>query len=420
MYLLRLSFKSLANRRFTALLTVLAIALSVALLLGVERIRTEARASFANTISGTDLIVGARSGSVQLLLYSVFRIGNATNNISWNSYQHMASHPRVDWAIPVSLGDSHRGFKVMGTDTGYFDHFRHGKQQALALSEGVVFDDLYDAVIGADVARDLGYGVGDEIVLAHGTGSVSFIDHADKPFRISGILARTGTPVDRTVHISLEGMQAIHLGWNGGTPARGPNRISADQARQVDLTPTSITAVLLGLDSRIATFAVQRDVNQYRGEPLQAILPGVALQELWSLLGTAEKALLLVSGCVVLTGLIGMLTAVLAGLNERRREMAILRSVGARPLHVFGLLLSEALALALTGIGCGLMILYAVLWLARPWLLTHYGLFIAIQPPAPTEWRLLGGILLASVLIGCIPAWRAYRMSLTDGLSIRI
>lgn len=420
MYLLRLSLKSLANRRFSAWLTVFAIALSVALLLGVERIRSEARTSFASTISGTDLIVGARSGSVQLLLYSVFRIGNATNNIRWDSYQAIADHPRVDWAIPLALGDSHRGYKVLGTSPEYFDHFRYGRAQPLELTDGRRFEDLYEAVLGADVARNLGYRAGDEIVLAHGTGSVSFVEHADKPFRVSGVLARTGTPVDRTVHISLEGMQAIHLGWNGGVPARGASAVTAEEARQRDLTPQSITAVLLGLDSRIATFTVQRDINQFRGEPLLAILPGVALQELWSLLGTAEKALLLVSACVVLTGLIGMLTAVLAGLNERRREMAILRSVGARPGHIFGLLLSEAMALTLAGIVCGLAILYLALGLSRPWLLDQYGLFIAIAPPSAQEWLLLGAILAASMLMGCIPAWRAYRQSLSDGLTIRV
>jgi putative ABC transport system permease protein len=213
MYLLRLAVKSLGNRRFSAILTVLAIALSVTLLLAVEKVRTEARASFASTIAGTDLIVGARSGSVQLLLYSVFRIGNATNNIRWDSFQHFAGHPRVDWAIPISLGDSHRGYMVMGTDHSYFEHFRYGRRQNLSFTAGGRFDDLYDAVLGADVARELGYGLGTELVLAHGTGAVSFVDHADKPFQVSGILARTGTPVDRTIHISLEGMEALHVDW---------------------------------------------------------------------------------------------------------------------------------------------------------------------------------------------------------------
>ncbi|MBL4835311.1 MAG: ABC transporter permease [Pseudomonas sp.] len=419
MYLLQLAIKSLANRRFSAILTVLAIALSVTLLLAVEKVRTEARASFTSTIAGTDLVVGARSGSVQLLLYSVFRIGNATNNIRWDSYQKVAGHPRVEWAIPISLGDSHRGFRVMGTNASYFQHYRHGREQALELASGALPGDLYDAVLGADVARELGYELDSELILAHGTGAVSFVDHADKPFRVSGILRKTGTPVDRTIHISLEGMEALHVDWQQGMPARGAAAVGAEQARQMDLTPKAITAVLLGLTSPIATFAVQREINQYTGEPLQAILPGVALQELWSLLGVAEKALFIVSLFVVLTGLVGMLTAILSSLNERRREMAILRSVGARPAHVFSLLLLEAASLALAGILLGLGLMYLCLWLGRPLILSHYGLFIAITPPGVYEWQLLGAILGASVLMGSVPAWRAYRQSLADGLAIR-
>lgn len=419
MYLLRLAVKSLGNRRFSAILTVLAIALSVTLLLAVEKVRTEARASFTSTISGTDLVVGARSGSVQLLLYSVFRIGNATNNIRWDSYQHVAGHPRVAWAIPLSLGDSHRGFRVMGTSASYFEHYRHGRDQTLQFNQGAPFSDLYHAVLGADVARELGYVLDSELILAHGTGAVSFVDHADKPFRVSGILSKTGTPVDRTIHISLQGIEALHVDWQQGMPARGEAAMSAAQARELDLTPTAVTAVLLGLNSRISTFAVQRDINQFSGEPLQAILPGVALQELWSLLGIAEKALFIVSLFVVLTGLVGMLTAILSSLNERRREMAILRSVGARPRHVFSLLLLEAASLALAGIVLGLGLMYVCLWLAQPLILSRYGLYIAITPPGMYEWALLGAILAASVLMGSVPAWRAYRQSLVDGLSIR-
>ena len=419
MYLLPLALRSLFNRRFTAVLTVLAIALSVTLLLGVEKVRTEARASFAGTISGTDLIVGPRTGSVQLLLYSVFRIGNASSNMHWSSFEKIAAHPRVSWAIPISLGDSHRGFKVMGTTSDYFTHYRHGRDRQLMFGEGETFDDLYDAVIGADIARELNYRLGSELILAHGTGAVSFVEHADKPFRVSGILAPTGTPVDRTIHVSLEGLEALHVDWRQGMPARGAAQVSAEQARQLDLTPSSITAVLLGLDSRVATFAVQRDINRFPDEPLMAILPGVALQELWSLLGVAEKALFIVSLFVVLTGLVGMLTAILASLNERRREMAILRSVGARPRHIFTLLLLESLGLALTGVLLGLGLMYLALWLAQPLILSQYGLFIPITPPGLWEWTLLGAILLAAIIMGGVPAWRAYRQSLIDGLSIR-
>lgn len=421
MYLLRLALASLANRRFTALLTVFAIALSVTLLLAVERVRTEARASFASTISGTDLIVGARSGSVNLLLYSVFRIGNATNNIRWDSFEHFAQHRQVKWAIPISLGDSHRGYRVMGTSAAYFEHYRYGRGQPLEIAQGRPFEqDPFEVVLGAEVADTLGYGLGEEIVLAHGVATVSLVKHDDKPFKVVGILKRTGTPVDRTLHIGLAGMEALHVDWQNGVPARGAGKVSAEQARHMDLQPKAITAFMLGLNSKIATFAVQREINDYRGEPLLAILPGVALQELWGLMGTAEKALLVVSWFVVLTGLIGMLTAILTSLNERRREMAILRSVGARPWHIAGLLVLEAFALALAGVLLGLALLYLGIALAQGYVQVQYGLYLPLAVPSRYEWGLLGAILGAALLIGSVPAWRAYRQSLADGLSIRL
>ncbi|MCQ4348363.1 ABC transporter permease [Pseudomonas stutzeri] len=420
MHLLRLALASLANRRATALLSVLVIALSVALLLAVERLRTETRSSFASTISGTDLIVGARSGAVNLLLYSVFRIGNATNNIRWDSYQQIAALPRVKWSIPLSLGDSHRGYRVLGTTADYFAHYRYGQDRTLQLAEGRPFADLFEVVLGAEVARALDYRLGDEIVLAHGVGAIALTRHDDKPFRVAGILARTGTPVDRTLHISLAGMEALHVDWQGGMPARGAARIDAEQARRLDLTPKAITAVLLGLDSRIATFTVQRAINEFRGEPLLAILPGVALQELWSLMGTAEQALLAVSACVVLVGLAGMLTALLASLNERRREMAILRSVGARPWQIAALLLAEALALTLAGLLLGLALLYLAIALGQDFLQARHGLLLPLAAPSPREWLLLAASLGAALLLGLLPAWRAYRQSLLDGLNIRL
>lgn len=421
MHLLRIALASLANRRFTALLTVFAIALSVCLLLAVERVRTEARASFANTISGTDLIVGARSGSVNLLLYSVFRIGNATNNIRWDSFEHFANHRQVKWAIPISLGDSHRGYRVMGTSTAYFEHYRYARTQPLKLAQGRPFaDDPFEVVLGAEVASALGYGLGQKIVLAHGVSTISLVQHDDKPFTVVGILERTGTPVDRTLHISLAGMEALHIDWQNGMPARGDARISADQARAMDLQPKQITAFMLGLNSKIATFSLQREINEFRGEPLLAILPGVALQELWSLMGTAEQALFVVSLFVVLTGLIGMLTAILTSLNERRREMAILRSVGARPWHIASLLVLEAFALALAGVAFGLALLYLGIAGAQGFVQANYGLYLALSAPSSYEWTLLGGILLAALLMGSVPAWRAYRQSLADGLSIRL
>lgn len=418
MAIVSLALRSLYNRRFTALLTLCAIAMSVTLLLGVEKVRHEARTSFANTISGTDLIVGARSGAVQLLLYSVFRIGNATNNISWESYRDIADHPKIAWTIPLSLGDSHRGFRVLGTNLDYFRHYRFARERRLEFAKGGPFADLYDAVLGAEVAAALGYDLDERIVIAHGLGEIGFARHEDKPFRVVGILRRTGTPVDRTVHVSLEAIEAIHLDWQGGARLPGMS-IGAEQARQRDLTPKAITAFLVGLHSKISTFAVQRTINEYRQEPLLAIIPGVALQQLWDMMGVAETALLIVSAFVVVTGLMGMLTVILASLNERRREMAILRSVGARPVHIFGLLMTEAGILALLGVLLGVALLYGLMLIAQPIIASQVGLFIAIDMLGARDLTILGIIIGAGFLIGAIPAYRAYRYSLADGMTIR-
>jgi putative ABC transport system permease protein len=414
-----MAWQSLLNRRFTALLTVISIALSVALLVGVERLRTEARESFANTLSGTDLIVGARSGPVQLLLYTVFRIGDATNNISWKSYQEIAALPKVAWSVPFSLGDSHRGFRVLGTTPAYFEHYRYARDRQLEITEGEPFSDLYDAVLGAEVADKLGYKISDSIIVAHGASDVSFARHENKPFRVSGILARTGTPVDRTVHVSLEAIEAIHVDWQSGAPIPGVS-VSAEQARAMDLSPKAITAALVGLKSKVATFQVQRFINDYPEEPLSAILPGVALSQLWGLIGIAENALLIISAFVVVVGLFGMLTALLTSLNERRREMAILRSVGARPGHVFALIMGEAGFLTLLGVFLGMALLYLLLLAGQPIIESRFGIFIEIGALSPYEWILLSAVVGAGFLVGSIPSYRAYRLSLADGLSVRV
>ena len=248
---------SVLNRRVTAGLTLLAIALSIAMLLGVEKVRRDARGAFANTISGTDLIVGARSGAIQLLLYSVFRIGNATSNISWESYREIEQYPHVRWTVPIALGDSHRGFRVMGTSRGYFEHYRYARTESLAFAAGGPFDGVFDAVLGTEVAQRLGYGLGDELVMSHGAGDVSFIEHDDKPFRVTGILAPTGTPVDRTVHISSEGFAAMHVDWQTGRTGVRIGVHLRRPARNGSHSEVGSPPPLVGLDSKIAIFRVQ-------------------------------------------------------------------------------------------------------------------------------------------------------------------
>jgi putative ABC transport system permease protein len=431
-----LAIKSLRNRRFTTGLTVLAIALSVALLLGVERIREESRETFASSVSGTDLIVGARSSPVHLLLSSVFRIGNATNNVSWQSYRRIAAMPEVAWTIPLSLGDSHRGFHVLGTTQDYFDHYRFGRARPLELAQGERFADANGTVLGAEVAAALGYRLGQEVVIAHGSGDVAFALHKDHPFRVTGILARTGTSVDHAIHVSLEGMDAVHETGSaeGGDPLLAAMRKAKQRAMTIadpddhhdhgasanDAPKRTITAILVGLKSRGAALPLQRKLNESQDEPLTAILPGVTLLEVWDIVAGAEKTLVAISTLVVIMGLAGMLIALLTSLSERRREMAVLRAVGARPWHVFALLLGEATFLTLLGIALGVAALYFGLGAGQPWLEQRLGLFVALRWPSVTEFGLMMLVAVSGVLIGLIPAYRIYRLSLADGMTIRI
>ena len=481
--LLQLAAKSVLNRRLTAGLTVLSIAVSVALVVGVDRIRTEARAGFANTISGADLIVGARGGPLNLLLYSVFRIGDATSGISWESYEDIAGLPEVAWTIPLSLGDSHRGYRVLGTTSAYFEHYRYGRERRLELAAGTPLDGVRDAVLGSEVAASLRYSVGDSIVVSHGIGDISFEHHDELPFTVTGILNPTGTPVDRTVHVTLAGIEAIHDD-SAHAPGDGhaddhdadhaddhadhaddhadhPDDHDADHAddhhtdhadangdEHVDrhaegqdadhaharhddhedghaahadhVEPDSITAFIVGLESRPLLLGLQRHVNEYASEPLMAIIPGVALQQLWEMLGVAEAAMLGISVFVVIAGLIGMLTTFLTGLTERRREMAVLRAAGAGPGLVFALLIVEALLLAATGSLAGVAVVHAAMVVARPILLAEFGLALTGGAPGLFDLAVVIAVTAAGGIAAAIPAWRVYRYSLADGLTVRV
>lgn len=428
--LLAIATRSALNRRGTLALVVLSIALATALLLGLERLRTDIRSSFSLAVSGTDLVVGARTGPVQLMLYSVFRVGGATNNIQMDSVRAIAAHRAVAWVVPLALGDSHRGYPVLGTTPDYFTRFLYGEKQPLVLAQGREFsgtlDGLYEVVLGAEVAKALGYTLGQRLTLTHGLGAAASgglaAEHADKPFTVVGVLARTGTPVDRTLHIGMQAIEAIHLDWVGGAPlpAAAGLKIAPEFARKFDLEPKTATAALVGLKNRVAVFNVQRFVAEYEAEPLLAVLPGVALDELWQAVGLGERALLAISGLVALVSLASLVAVVLAGLNERRRELAVLRAVGAGPRQVLLLLAAEGALVTLAGALLGAAFAALAVVAAGPWVQERFGISLLAGAPTPEQWGLFGAVLAAGMLASLVPGWRAYRLSLADGLSPRI
>ncbi|UZJ43889.1 ABC transporter permease [Marinimicrobium sp. C6131] len=455
--LIQIARASLWNRRTTVALTLLALSIGVALLLGIDHLRHQAKDSFRQTLSGTDLIVGPRGGQTNLLLYSVFQMGQPGTSLSPSAFERLAHHPMVDWAVPIALGDTVQGFPVFATHWSYFEHYRYGERQPLAFARGRPFaaHSGDEVVLGATAARELGYGVGDSLVVAHGSAGVSFTHHDDHPMTVVGILEPTGTPADRRVHMTLLAMESLHGGeahdahpnhaehsaesheepHGHDDPGQNSHDHSdhghehhepdhhdhhgGDHGGALEPVPGNINAVLLGLKSRPMVFVLQRELNTAREEPMTAVLPGVALTELWQLLAVAENLLYLISFLVLLATLAGMMTMLLASMGERRRELAILRTVGASGLTLMVLIELEVALITLLSLVLGTLLLMAGLALAQPWLASEFGLFIAINPMGAQTAYLMLGILGLALLMGLVPALAAYRRALAAGLNPR-
>ena len=418
---LKLAVKSLNNRKLSTVLTVFSMTLSLVLLMSVERIKRAAQDGFTQSISGVDLVVGARSGSLQVILYSVFNIGQATQNVSIESYNDIKSRPEVEWAVPYSLGDGHRGFRVVATTADFFKYYQFRQSEKIQLSDGQVFSGFLDAVIGADVAKTLNYKVGDPIVVAHGvTSGPAIQEHDDKPFKVVGIMKPTGTALDRSIYISLEGMEAIHLDWQTGSAPSEDKQIKAEQLTAEMLQPKTVTSFFLRMKSRIEILKMQREINQYSEEPLVAVIPGVVLSELWASLSVVDRVLKAISFLVMLVGLFSMLIAVMTSLNERRREMAILRALGAGLKQVSGLILFETMLLTVAAVTAACTIKILLESLLGPWAQARFGLYLQDPIFSTSEILFIVMMFVGALLISLYPAYRAMRSALKDGLNVKV
>ncbi|MDC3123195.1 ABC transporter permease [Gammaproteobacteria bacterium] len=511
--------RSLRYRLSGVLLTIASVALSVFVLLGVEHVRQEARSGFASTVSGVDLIVGARTGEINLLLLSIFRIGTATANVSWESVEQLDQQRSVDWTVPISLGDSHRNFRVIGTTQAFFSRYKYGAKQPLVFEQGQPFEAVAEVVLGARVARELGYQLGDSLVLSHGMADTSFTHHDQLPFAVSGVLAGTGTPIDNALFVGLEAIDAMHS--DGGSEnhhaheapdaherhegheehdaherhegheehdahedhdahegheehdahedhdahegheehdahedhdaheGRDEHEVHEEHvvhedhdAHEVhdahedhdtheehealddyeehheahDHPPIgTVTAVLVGLSSPITTLQVKRWVDEYEGEALLAILPGVALTQLWELVGNVESVLLGISVLILVSSLLGLNAMLLASMRERRREIEVLRSIGAPSSFILSLLMIESLLIVSVGVVLAVGALLASITAANTLFAETFGLMISSQILNPSNVTALGLIYLTAVIVTLLPALQAYRVSRSVG-----
>ena len=438
--------KSLRYRLSGVILTTIAVALSVFVLLGVEHVRQESRSSFASTVSGVDLIVGARTGDINLLLLSVFRIGSASANVSWESVEAINEHPQVDWVVPLSLGDSHRGYRVVGTTEGFFDRYHYGRKQPITFDTGSQFSETADVVLGAAVAKSLGYGIGDSLILSHGVADTSFVHHDQVPFTVVGLLSPTGTPVDNALFVSLEAIDAMHADEetaqehghdeheshddHNGHDEHGEHDAhdehgehdAHDEHDEHDAHDHSgplgsVSAVLVGLDGPFATLQVQRWINEFEDEALLGILPGVTLTQLWDIMARIEDTLRGIAILVFISSLFGLNAMLLASMRERRQEIGILRSIGAPSLFILGMLVVESLMIVIVGIVLAIGCLIVAIGAVNGFLMSEVGISFSYQILYPTSLIALTLIVIVSVFMSLLPAWQAYRLSTSPGAS---
>jgi len=470
-----LVFQSLLNRWLSCLLIILTLAFSISLYFTVSRIQESVKASFKSTVSGVDSIVAARGGNLQILLNSVFLIGEPSAPIQWNTYQDIANNNKIKWAVPISLGDSHKGYRVIGTTNNYFKQIKYSSRKNIEFLTGNSFNDVFDVVLGSVVASKLNYNIGEEIAITHGLSDVGEVhtftseknakhddhddhakheedeghddhedhakhddhddhakheedeedqehddhashDHENLGFKVSGILKPTGTPIDNAVYVSLAGIEAMHTGWIGNQKVID---VSLEQIMEKELRPKTISAIFLSLNNRTQIFQFQRDVINYKEEAISSVMPGITLSRLWMLTGNVDKAFKIITFFIIIIALLGMIAMTIAGLSSRRREMAILRSVGASPVNIVSLLLVESIIISIVSCILGYILMVVIFSLGKDYLQNNYGIFIDSFSIKNYDLQIVITIVFAALIATIVPAIQIYKNTVRDGLSVK-
>ncbi|MFK8010586.1 MAG: ABC transporter permease [Marinicellaceae bacterium] len=413
--LFKLARKSLYHRKSSVLLTIVSITIGIMLLIAMNFINNQVKSSFSKTVSGIDLIVGSKTSDINLLLYSVFHMGSPANNIDWESYNFIKDNELVKSSIPISLGDSHRGFRVVGTNQQYHDHFKFGNNQNLEMSSGHWFSQPFEIVIGKDIADKLQYKLNDLITLSHGVSQSSFTNHDHFQFKISGIINKTGTPVDQTLFVSLSGLEAVHLNWP---------KDKTEQTQLIEyimnngLIPHSITAIYLTLENKSSTFVFQNMLNKNEDSSIKAILPGVALAKIWNMSKVFEQVLLLVGALVFLSTIVGLVNMLIASMQSRKKELALLRMIGASPFYCFLLIQAESLFILLISLLLALSQCWLLFYLFSDWLGKNYGFYIQINDYMSMDlFLMLAALVLVSVICICFPSAQFYKQSIIKSIN---
>lgn len=398
--------KSLRQHALSSSVTVVSVALAAGLVMAVFALARQSRLAFAGGPVGYDAVLGARGSELQLVLNTVFHLETSPGNLPWSVYEEIAADPRVELAIPYAVGDHYRGFRVVGTDERIFSEFEYARGEHFTFQPGGrAFDPARrEAVIGDRVARETGLTLGAHFQPSHGVQAGPASHHHDEEYVVVGVLEPTSSPSDRVVWIPIEGIFRM-----SGHELRGSGEsYVAQPGVPIDAAHKEVSAVMLELSGRQAGFQLKGEYNKAGGIATLAWPITESVAKLFDRLGWVQRVLELVAYLVVLVAAGSILASLYNTMNERRREFAILRSLGARRATVFGVIVLEAATLALLGSLLGYVVYALILYVAAGVVRAETGVVLDLWAMHPALlWTPLGLVAVGAVA-GLLPAFKAY------------
>ena len=406
--------RSLRQHALSTLITTLSIALGAGLVMAVTAIRAQSVSAFTGGPIGFDAVLGARGSPLQLVLNTVFHLETSPGNIPWAMYQAMDNDPRVELAIPYALGDNYYGFRIVGTTTALFTEFEYRKGVRFrAQGEGRFFDpSQQEAVIGSYAAQKLGLKVGDGFNPYHGLVFDESMRH-DERYIVVGVLEPTNSPSDRVIWIPIEGVYRLE-----GHVLRGSGEdYVAQRGEEIPDAHKEVSAVMLKFRNPQIGFVLDATINKQGKVATLAWPIGAVMAGLFDKIGWMNEILALVSYLVVLVAAGSILASIYNSINERRREFAILRSLGARRRTVFSVIVLEAASLAALGVIIGFIVYGGIFTSASAIVRAQTGIVLDLLKFHSVFVVSPICVILLGVVAGIIPAFKAYQTDVATNLA---
>jgi len=396
MSLLQIVWRSLRQHMLSTVITAFSIALASGLLMSVWVVKEQSERNFMGVDSGFDAVVGAPGSKLQLVLNSIFHLESSDRNLTWEQYESVASHPMVRTAIPLAVGDNHQGYRLVGVTTNLFEvEFREGEKYAVQDGGYIFRPDKKQAVVGSFVAERLRLKVGDKFHPYHGLTFDETAKH-DEVYVVTGIMKPTNTPGDRVIWIPIKGLQNM-----SGHEADKSTEVSAVLVKLISATQTPLMDKQINSQGKVMTFA----------GPIAMIVA-----QLFNKIAPVEMVLRCIAVLVALVAAGSILSSIYNSMNERRREIAILRALGARRRTVFGVVILESSSIAALGALVGFVVYFIIMFVATWYIRAETG--IALNPLEP-QWVMLWAplaMLALGALAGIVPASKAYSTNVATNL----